>query len=234
MYPIGQDSRDAGRDCKFLPCRHVACLDGSGCSIADLRPTPTRYRFLPRRRMSMPHSAQSAARLPLGPQHGRRIWLRGVNRRRQAPFGQNKATGLDVLEEHAQILDAPGASRYSRFGLPKISLLLRPRMQRKPWLSGFLLVAADRLQPAAFHFKQHSAERWMVIHGTHGPEGSLPCPRYVSWKILSEMGLAGTRLRRYRQYWRRPHQWQWSMPHGLGKTPKVSTLARKHRGLALQ
>jgi hypothetical protein len=32
-----------------------------------------------------------------------------------------------------------------------------------------LLVAGDSLQPAAFHLDQQSAERWMTIHGTHGP-----------------------------------------------------------------
>src|SRR5262249_48897315 len=31
------------------------------------------------------------------------------------------------------------------------------------------LVAADGLQPAAFHLDQHSAKRWMAVHGTHGP-----------------------------------------------------------------
>src|SRR5215510_11071358 len=33
-----------------------------------------------------------------------------------------------------------------------------------------VLVTADGLELAAFHFDQHSAERWMAVHGTHGPD----------------------------------------------------------------
>jgi hypothetical protein len=33
-----------------------------------------------------------------------------------------------------------------------------------------VLVAADGLELAVFHLDQHSAERWMTVHGTHGPD----------------------------------------------------------------
>src|SRR5262249_18783310 len=33
-----------------------------------------------------------------------------------------------------------------------------------------VLVTADGLELTVFHFDQHSAERWMAIHGTHGPD----------------------------------------------------------------
>src|SRR5262245_14377595 len=32
------------------------------------------------------------------------------------------------------------------------------------------LVTADGLELATFHLDQHSAKRWMTIHGTHGPD----------------------------------------------------------------
>jgi hypothetical protein len=35
---------------------------------------------------------------------------------------------------------------------------------------GIVLVAADRLQPVAFHLDQHPAKRWMTVHGTHSPD----------------------------------------------------------------
>ena len=57
-----------------------------------------------------------------------------------------------------------------------------------------VLVTADRLQLAAFHFDQHSAKRWVAIHGTHSPDdfritsGHVHLrPRHRARVILSEM-----------------------------------------------
>jgi hypothetical protein len=62
-----------------------------------------------------------------------------------------------------------------------------------------VLVTDDGLQLAAFHLNQHSAERWMTIHGTHGSHnftgsghGHLQL-RAAGRKILTEMAYDGTR-----------------------------------------
>src|SRR5262245_22525746 len=62
-----------------------------------------------------------------------------------------------------------------------------------------VLVTADRLQLAAFHFNQHSAKRRVAIHGTHGPDDSRIAsghvhlrPRHRARVILSDMDSTAT------------------------------------------